>query len=52
MNEASTIGLDTAKTVFHARGADASGRQVFRARILSSHPLSGFPRISPKICHY
>lgn len=33
MNEVSTIGLDIAKHVFHAHGADASGRQVFSRKI-------------------
>ena len=33
MGEVSTIGLDTAKQVFHAHGADASGRPVFSRRI-------------------
>ncbi|NKJ02472.1 transposase [Novosphingobium sp. SG707] len=29
MSEISTIGLDIAKNVFHAHGADANGFQVF-----------------------
>ena len=33
MAEVSTIGLDLAKQVFHAHGADASGRPVFSRRI-------------------
>lgn len=33
MEEVSTIGLDIAKQVFHAHGADASGRTVFSRRI-------------------
>ena len=33
MNEVSTIGLDIAKHVFHAHGADASGRQIFSRKI-------------------
>lgn len=33
MSEVITIGLDIAKQVFHAHGADASGRQVFSRRI-------------------
>lgn len=33
MNEVSIIGLDIAKHVFHAHGADASGREVFSRRI-------------------
>jgi transposase len=31
--EVSTIGLDIAKHVFQAHGADASGRVVFRKKI-------------------
>ena len=33
MAEVSTIGLDIAKHVFQAHGADASGRVVFRKKI-------------------
>lgn len=33
MNEVSTIGLDIAKHVFHAHGADAVGHQVFSRKI-------------------
>lgn len=33
MNEASTIGLDLAKHVFQAHGADASGNVVFRKQL-------------------
>ena len=33
MGQASTIGLDIAKRVFQAHGADASGRVVFRKRL-------------------
>lgn len=33
MHEVSTIGLDIAKHVFHAHGADTSGRQVFSRKI-------------------
>lgn len=31
MAEVSTIGLDIAKAVFHAHGADARGQMVFKA---------------------
>jgi hypothetical protein len=31
---ASTIGLDIAKRVFQAHGADATGRVVFRKRLM------------------
>ena len=33
MEEVSTIGLDIAKQVFHAHGADASGATVFSRRV-------------------
>ena len=33
MSEVSIIGLDIAKHVFQAHGADASGRAVFRKKI-------------------
>ena len=36
MSEVSTIGLDIAKHVFQAHGADASGRVVFRKKITRS----------------
>ena len=34
MGQASTIGLDIAKWVFQAHGADATGRVVFRKRLV------------------
>jgi transposase len=34
MGQASTIGLDIAKWVFQAHGADAIGRVVFRKRLV------------------
>jgi len=34
VGQASTIGLDGAKRVFQARGADASGHVVFRKRLV------------------
>ena len=34
MGQASTIGLDIAKRVFQAHGADATGRVVFRKRLI------------------
>lgn len=49
MTEVSTIGLDVAKQVFHAHGADAAGATVFSRRItrqkliqfFASQPESG-----------
>jgi transposase len=34
MGEVSTIGFDIAKQVFQAHGADATGRVVFRKRLV------------------
>lgn len=42
MFEVSTIGLDIAKNVFHAHGADAAGREVFSRRIRRGKLLSFF----------
>ncbi len=42
MNEVITIGLDIAKNVFHAHGADAGGRQVFSRRISRGKLLEFF----------
>jgi transposase len=33
MSEVATIGMDIAKHVFHAYGADANGRAVFSRKI-------------------
>ena len=40
--EASTIGLDLAKRVFQAHGADASGAVVFRKRLRREQLLAFF----------
>src|SRR4051812_49833377 len=42
MGQASTIGLDLAKRVFQAYGADASGRVVFRKRLVRAKVLEFF----------
>lgn len=42
MSEISTIGLDIAKNVFHAHGADPNGVQVFSRRITRGKVLSFF----------
>ncbi|WP_413060860.1 IS110 family transposase [Sphingomonas carotinifaciens] len=42
MSEATTIGLDIAKHVFHAHGADAAGRAVFRRRLTRGKLLDFF----------
>ena len=40
--QASTIGLDIAKRVFQAHGADASGHAVFRKRLVRAKLLELF----------
>jgi transposase len=42
MNEVSTIGLDIAKHVFHAHGADAGGHAVFSRKIVRGKLLAFF----------
>ena len=42
MAEASTIGLDIAKHVFQAHGADSSGRVVFRKKITRAKLMQFF----------
>ena len=42
MAEVSTIGLDIAKHVFQAHGADASGRVVFRKKITRTKLMEFF----------
>jgi transposase len=42
VSEASTIGLDFAKRVFQAHGADASGKMVFRKRLRREQVLAVF----------
>ena len=42
MDQASTIGLDIAKWVFQAHGADATGRVVFRKRLVRAKVLEFF----------
>ena len=42
MSEVSTIGLDIAKAVFHAHGADARGRVVFSRRLTRAKLLEFF----------
>ena len=47
MGQASTIGLDIAKRVFQAHGADASGRMVFRKRLTRGKLLPFFAAQPP-----
>src|SRR6195256_3685455 len=42
VSEVSTIGLDLAKYVFQAHGADASGKVVFRKRLRREQVLAFF----------
>ena len=42
MGQASTIGLDIAKRVFQAHGADATGRVMFRKRLVRAKVLEFF----------
>jgi transposase len=47
VGQASTIGLDLAKRVFQAHGADASGRVVFRKRLARGKLLEFFAAQPP-----
>ena len=47
MGQAHTIGLDIAKRVFQAHGADASGRVVFRKRLVRAKLLEVFAALPP-----
>ena len=47
MEQASTIGLDSAKRVFQAHGADASGHVVFRKRLVRARLRAFFAAQPP-----
>jgi transposase len=47
VGKASTIGLDIAKRVFQAHGADATGRVVFRKRLVRAKVLEFFAAQPP-----
>ena len=47
MGQASTIGLDIAKRVFQAHGADPTGRVVFRKRLMRAKVLEFFAAQPP-----
>src|SRR3954468_5831160 len=47
VEQASTIGLDIAKRVFQAHGADATGRVVFRKRLVRTKVLEFFAAQPP-----
>jgi transposase len=47
VGEVVTVGLDLAKLVFQAHGADAAGRVVFRKTLRRAKVLEFFGRLSP-----
>ncbi len=47
MGEVTTVGLDLAKLVFQAHGADATGRVVFRKTLRRAKVLEFFGRLPP-----
>ena len=49
MGEVSTVGLDLAKHVFQAHGADASGAVVFRKKLRRAQVLPFFAALPPCI---
>ena len=49
MSEIITVGLDLAKNVFQAHGADASGRAVLRKKLRRDQVLAFFGQLSPCI---
>ena len=49
MGEVTTIGLDIAKSVFQAHGADASGSVVFRKRLSRARLLTFFAALPPSM---
>lgn len=47
MSEITTIGLDLAKNVFQAHGADASGNAILRKKLRRDQVLDFFAQLSP-----
>lgn len=47
MSEVTTIGLDIAKNVFHAHGADTSGKPLFSRKISRTKLLEFFAKLPP-----
>ena len=47
MGEVSTVGLDIAKSIFQAHGADAAGEVVFRKKLGRGRLLSFFADLPP-----
>jgi len=55
MGQVSTVGLDLAKSIFQAHGADASGEVVFRKKLGRGRLLAFFAGLAPCVvalgCH-
>lgn len=49
MSEVTTVGLDLAKNVFRAHGADASGRAVLSKKVRRHQVLAFFSRLPPRV---
>ena len=47
MSEIITVGLDLAKIVFQAHGADATGRAVLRKKLRRDQVLAFFSQLRP-----
>ena len=47
MNDITTIGLDTAKSVFQVHGVDADGEVVLRRQLKRRQVLAFFTKLSP-----
>ncbi len=47
MGEVTTVGLDLAKLVFQAHGADAAGQVVVRTTLRRAKVLEVFGRLAP-----
>jgi transposase len=47
VDQVTTIGLDIAKYVFHAHGADAAGHTLFRKRLVQKKLLEFFAAQGP-----
>lgn len=47
MSDVTTVGLDLAKNVFQAHGADASGRAVLRKKLRRHQVLAFFRQLPP-----
>ena len=47
MNDITTIGLDTAKSVFQVHGVDADGEVVLRRQLKRRQVLAFFAKLRP-----